>query len=221
LSDMASSFNNLSDKQKNAKGVYEQASKALFDQAKAFGATDKQAQWLVKHLLQIPPRVQAKVILDAQKAQAELKKFSDAFRGINGKTAKAFVELQQKHNAGDPRLQKGFADGGYTGPGGRLEPAGIVHRGEFVVDAVRTKQHRSLLEAIQRGSRVLPGYASGGYVGSAGLSGGDLDRIVSALSSMRPVVGTQIVQPHNYNEFRRQQDANERLTANGAVSFRG
>lgn len=30
---------------------------------------------------------------------------------------------------------KGFAEGGYTGPGGRTEAAGVVHKGEYVVPA--------------------------------------------------------------------------------------
>jgi ribosomal protein S17E len=33
----------------------------------------------------------------------------------------------------------GYADGGYTGDGGMYEPAGIVHRGEYVVNAKTTK----------------------------------------------------------------------------------
>jgi hypothetical protein len=55
----------------------------------------------------------------------------------------------------------GFASGGYTGdqPVGRA--AGIVHGQEFVVNAKATRQHRDLLEAINRGA---PGYASGGFV---------------------------------------------------------
>lgn len=32
----------------------------------------------------------------------------------------------------------GFAEGGYTGAGGKYEPAGIVHRGEYVMDAATT-----------------------------------------------------------------------------------
>ena len=35
--------------------------------------------------------------------------------------------------------QTGFAKGGYTGDGGRLEPAGVVHKGEFVVSKSRVK----------------------------------------------------------------------------------
>jgi hypothetical protein len=33
-----------------------------------------------------------------------------------------------------------FARGGYTGDGGKFEPAGIVHKGEYVVDAERTRR---------------------------------------------------------------------------------
>ena len=60
----------------------------------------------------------------------------------------------------------GFADGGYTGPGGRNQPAGVVHKGEYVFDAdsVQSAGGPAALEAMRRG---LKGYASGGYVGSA------------------------------------------------------
>ena len=34
---------------------------------------------------------------------------------------------------------KGYSSGGYTGDGGKYEPAGIVHRGEYVVNAKTTK----------------------------------------------------------------------------------
>lgn len=60
----------------------------------------------------------------------------------------------------------GFADGGYTGRGGRLEPAGIVHRGEFVMSKAATNRIGvGNLEAMHRGA--LRGFADGGYVGSA------------------------------------------------------
>ncbi len=41
-----------------------------------------------------------------------------------------------------------FADGGYTGSGGKYEPAGIVHKGEFVAPQEMTKKHRGLLEHL-------------------------------------------------------------------------
>ncbi|WNB84532.1 phage tail tape measure protein [Cellulomonas sp. ATA003] len=60
----------------------------------------------------------------------------------------------------------GFWTGGYTGAGGKFEPAGTVHRGEFVINAEETAEHRPLLEAIHAG-RDLPGFTSGGYVDAA------------------------------------------------------
>ncbi|MDQ0456048.1 tape measure protein [Rhizobium paknamense] len=60
----------------------------------------------------------------------------------------------------------GFASGGYTGPGGKYEPAGVVHKGEYVFDqaSVRAAGGPAALDAMR--SR-LKGYSSGGYVGSA------------------------------------------------------
>src|SRR5690606_1640277 len=33
-----------------------------------------------------------------------------------------------------------FDEGGYTGPGGKYQPAGIVHAGEYVINAESTKK---------------------------------------------------------------------------------
>ena len=56
-----------------------------------------------------------------------------------------------------------FATGGFTGTGGKYEPAGIVHRGEFVF----TKEATSRI-GVGNLYRLMRGYAEGGYVGSAG-----------------------------------------------------
>ncbi|PVA06109.1 hypothetical protein [Thalassorhabdomicrobium marinisediminis] len=60
----------------------------------------------------------------------------------------------------------GFAQGGYTGNGGKYEPAGIVHRGEWVFSkqattAIGADNLAALHSAAQKG------YASGGLVGAA------------------------------------------------------
>ncbi|WEJ11174.1 D-alanyl-D-alanine carboxypeptidase family protein [Sinorhizobium prairiense] len=60
----------------------------------------------------------------------------------------------------------GFASGGFTGHGGKYEPAGVVHRGEFVMSKEAT--HRigvANLDAMHRGA--LKGYVEGGFVGAA------------------------------------------------------
>lgn len=55
-----------------------------------------------------------------------------------------------------------FATGGFTGSGGKYEPAGIVHRGEFVF----TKEATSRI-GVGNLYRLMRGYAEGGYVGDA------------------------------------------------------
>lgn len=77
-----------------------------------------------------------------------------------------------------------YASGGYTGPGGKYQPAGTVHKGEYVFDqdAVRRIGLKNL-EAMHRG------YASGGLVGGApsipsGLSrGGGMKVVVNNTQS--------------------------------------
>lgn len=54
------------------------------------------------------------------------------------------------------------ATGGYTGDGGKYEPAGVVHRGEFVFDAESTR--RAGVANLYAMQRQLRGYASGGHV---------------------------------------------------------
>lgn len=46
----------------------------------------------------------------------------------------------------------GFASGGYTGPGGKYQPAGIVHKGEYVFDQASTNRIGvTQLEALRNG----------------------------------------------------------------------
>lgn len=59
----------------------------------------------------------------------------------------------------------GFASGGWTGPGGKYEPAGIVHAGEYVLSKEATDRLGvGNLDALHR--VALTGYASGGLVGA-------------------------------------------------------
>ncbi|UXN70891.1 tape measure protein [Devosia neptuniae] len=57
----------------------------------------------------------------------------------------------------------GFAGGGYTGAGGKNEPAGVVHRGEYVFTKAQTERL-----GVGNLSRLAKGCANGGYVGSPG-----------------------------------------------------
>lgn len=61
---------------------------------------------------------------------------------------------------GGGKAAKGHANGGYTGDGGKYEPKGIVHGGEFVFTKEATKRigTRNLY-------KLMRGYANGGIVG--------------------------------------------------------
>lgn len=59
-------------------------------------------------------------------------------------------------------FKNGFADGGYTGSGGKYQPAGVVHKGEYVMDAAATRRIGvGNLEAMRQGKVVSQGGHSG------------------------------------------------------------
>jgi hypothetical protein len=84
-----------------------------------------------------------------------------------------------------------FAEGGYTGDGPASAPAGIVHRGEYVVPKriVARPGMLGYLENMRAGAFLpkLRGYATGGLVGGSsgrsggGAAGGMKQRIVNVL----------------------------------------
>lgn len=88
---------------------------------------------------------------------------------------------------------KNYATGGFTGAGGKYEPAGTVHRGEFVMHAEATKRIGiQNLYAMMGGSTARPstgrGYAGGGAVtGFSTLDGASVAAIAAAIAS-QPLV---------------------------------
>ncbi|MFW3689807.1 phage tail length tape measure family protein [Klebsiella pneumoniae] len=61
----------------------------------------------------------------------------------------------------------GFSSGGYTGPGGKYQPAGVVHKGEYIFDQASTNRIGvSNLEALRNGQPLdatlsKPGFGTG------------------------------------------------------------
>lgn len=90
-------------------------------------------------------------------------------------TALALIGANAVGSAGGDALgsfigSMGWAEGGYTGDGGKYQPAGIVHAGEFVLNKEATTgigpTGRAFLERLNR-----RGYADGGFVSP--MSGGN------------------------------------------------
>src|SRR5690606_4220807 len=92
----------------------------------------------------------------------------------------------------------GFADGGYTGSGGKYDPAGIVHKGEFVHTQENVSQpgmlqfHTDLLKTNDLDAAYtkhkLRGYADGGPVGYAPQWGGMSSSLAPASAGDRATV---------------------------------
>lgn len=83
----------------------------------------------------------------------------------------------------------GFAGGGYTGDGGKYEPAGVVHRGEFVITKEKTKKYRPILEAIHTGRNpmLLKGMTDGVMAIQTKAMESKLDRIERAIKGQKGI----------------------------------
>ncbi len=97
---------------------------------------------------------------------------------------------------------KGYASGGYTGAGGKNEPAGIVHKGEYVIpaDMLRNPQIAMMVAGLEnmRQTRytITPGayqtskskgFSSGGYTTDANsISHSALNSLLGKLSGINP-----------------------------------
>lgn len=83
--------------------------------------------------------------------------------------------------------QYGFSDGGYTGDGGKFQPKGVVHGGEFVVkkEVVSQPGARQFLERMNANTK---GYADGGYVGSAASTKSSTQAVASSLTGAPSIV---------------------------------
>ena len=117
----------------------------------------------------------------------------------------------------------GFSEGGYTGDGGRLEVAGVVHRGEYVVPQpeLRDPYVRSVVASIEARRRArttknrLPGFADGGYTSApvrTSTSSGD-DVLVSILGVLQDIRRTPLQAYTVLSEFEARQQLRDRFKA--------
>lgn len=115
-----------------------------------------------------------KLSLEISEASAAIQQIQQELAEIPDETVKKVV-IQQvtqpapgENSSAPPDTLTGFWSGGFTGPGGKFDPAGIVHRNEFVTRSEVVLQPGALA-FLQRfnalGMKALPGYADGGLVG--------------------------------------------------------
>jgi len=111
-----------------------------------------------------------KLSVDIAEATAAIQTIQSELAAIQDKTVT--VTVKQVNAGGSPDSTASdfpeFWTGGFTGRGGKFDPAGIVHRGEFVARSEVVMQPGALafLERFNAlGMRALPGFADGGLVG--------------------------------------------------------
>lgn len=104
---------------------------------------------------------------------AEVASIVQQRNAIKNQTVGASGNSSSSSGVVQTREVTGYADGGYTGRGGRYEPAGIVHRGEYVVAQPELRDpsvareiariERKRLSRLRGKSPSAPGFAEGGY----------------------------------------------------------
>ena len=112
-----------------------------------------------------------KLSVEISEATAAIQQIQSELAAIQDKTVTVTVQQVTVPSGGTPEATAPavpvFWSGGFTGHGGKFDPAGIVHRGEFVARAEVVRQ-AGALEFLRRfnelGMRALPGFADGGLV---------------------------------------------------------
>ncbi len=110
----------------------------------------------------------------------------------------------------------GYSEGGFTGYGGRLEPAGIVHRGEYVVpmpemrnpDAYRHVMAIENIRTKRTHKNALPGYSEGGFVRAQPSNDAIYKELLALLTYLRdnPIKAYMV-----FSEFNAKQEIYTRL----------
>lgn len=86
-----------------------------------------------------------------------------------------------------------FAEGGFTGRGGKYEPAGIVHRGEYVVPQ-NVNYHPAAQPHIAALEHMRTGYADGGFVANTNMEASRQAMMMANLIKGMPAPEISVVQ---------------------------
>ncbi len=121
---------------------------------------------------------------------------------------------------------RGYSDGGYTGDGGVHEPAGVVHKGEYVVSQaeLRNPSVVPMVRAIEgvrqqrkHGHTGAHGFADGGYTSEAP-STGELTETLAELRDEIQLLRTEKIHADiNYQEFKDVKSKMESIEKKGKL----
>lgn len=107
-------------------------------------------------------------------------------------------------------MSNGHSDGGYTGHGGKYEPAGIVHKGEYVLSQENLRALGGV-SAVENLLRRAKGYSSGGMVGG-GVNTAGLRASLSAATAT-PVINITVNVSGGSNQEEARKGAEEGVQA--------
>lgn len=154
-----------------ARKKHEKRTAAVKDEATKVGLNKTETGKLISTYGKIPPKKETDVILDGVKTVVNSLKELYVYQrslaeGIPLKSARALLTAEAgPQNAG--KGGGGYHEGGWTGPGPKMQKAGDVHADEFVIK----KSSRRRIEARNPGlldemnaTGQVPGYAGGGLV---------------------------------------------------------
>lgn len=117
--------------------------------AGSMGMSADDAANLANQLGLVPGNYTATVVANTDPATSRIQEF---IRTNNGHRVSIFFDAVQGTQINSVGFApRAYADGGYTGDGGKHDVAGIVHKGEFVADQVMTQKYRPLLEDMHAG----------------------------------------------------------------------
>jgi hypothetical protein len=138
--------------------------------AMQMGLSQQAAETYADQILGIPADRTTKINADVAAAQNAISNTQTQIDNLHGKTVTITMTANGTVAAilGDPNQAHsrgtviGYAEGGYTGPGSKYQPAGIVHAGEFVFTQEQTR--KAGISNLSAMATALNGYAGGGYV---------------------------------------------------------
>lgn len=107
-------------------------------------------------------------------------------------------------------MSNGHSDGGYTGHGGKYEPAGIVHKGEYVLSQENLRALGGV-SAVENLLHRAKGYSSGGMVGG-GVNTAGLRASLSAATAT-PVINITVNVSGGSNQEEARKGAEEGVQA--------
>lgn len=159
---------------------YRTARRAFVQTAMAMGVPREAARRLARELLGIPDKRKTEVLVSVD--DTALARARRAIGQLSNPIYVPVITRVSNANVAEAVANRPRYVGGFTGYGGKYQPAGTVHRGEVVLPQEIVRRDKGLLMARYGdlpGMDQLPGFAAGGLVGAGG--GSDLRQNTLAL----------------------------------------